>query len=163
MSDLYELTLDVLVRGPLSDPEVAELRWHVGLADGALPEPGDRRIVTAFPVVVVDDLGVPTVVDDPHPVLGGPDGIALRSGGVSATGLAPTAGGWALTVRRELHPDEFDEVGGLLAWLAARVADAHTDPDGSIVLGWLRFVEDTEARPLVFRDGCVRWPDREAG
>lgn len=150
--------------GRLSGPEVAELRWHVGLADGAVPEAGGRRIVAAFPVVVVDDLGVPTVLDDPHPVLGGPDGIALRIGGESATGLAPIAGGgWALTVRRELHPDQFDEVGELLVWLAARVEDAHTGPDGSVVLGRLRFIEDTEARPLAFRDGRVQWPDREAG
>ncbi|MET7301320.1 hypothetical protein [Embleya sp. NPDC005575] len=163
MSDLYELTMDLALRaGRLSGPDVAELRWHVGLAAGAIPDVGDRRIVTEFPVVVVDDLGVPAVVDDPHPVLGA-DGIALRIGGESATGLAPIGGGWALTVRRELHPDQFDEVGELLAWLAARAEDAHTDSHGSVVLGWLRFIEDTEARPLVFRDGRVQWPDREAG
>lgn len=150
------------IRGPLSDAEVAELRWHAGLAGGVLPAPGARRVVTAFPVVVVDDFGVPTVEDDPRPVLGR-TGMALRGGGESTADVTPTAGGWVLSVRQELHPDEFDAVGDLLTWAAARADDAHTSPDGSVELGRLRFLEDIDPVPLVFRDGRVIWPDREAG
>ncbi|WP_331770993.1 hypothetical protein OG948_46020 (plasmid) [Embleya sp. NBC_00888] len=162
MSDLYELTMALAIRGPLSGGEVAELRWHAGLGGGVLPASGARGIVTEFPVVVVDDFGVPTVEDDPRPVLGR-TGMALRVGGESTADVTPTAGGWVVSVRQELHPDEFDAVGVLLTWLAARADDAHTSPDGSVVLGRLRFLEDIEPAPLMFRDGRVNWPDREAG
>jgi hypothetical protein len=64
------------LRDDLSDGEVAELRWHLGLG----PQPDTLRIVPEFPIVVENELGEPTIEDDPHPVLG-ERGPAWKVGG----------------------------------------------------------------------------------
>lgn len=43
------------LRADVSDEELAELRWHLGLG----PRPVTLAIVRAFPVVVEDDEGEP--------------------------------------------------------------------------------------------------------
>lgn len=157
MSDIHELTVAVDLRDEISATELAELRWHLGIG----PRPEHLSIVTEFPVVVVDDSGVPMVEDDPRPLLAG-NGAAARVGGVLGSALEPRTDppreGWALTSRQELHPDEFEEVGELLGWLAARAHAAHRLADGTVGLGFLRFHEDEVPAALRVEGGRVGWP-----
>ncbi|MGW2304401.1 hypothetical protein [Streptomyces sp. NPDC001809] len=157
MADIFELMLTLDLRDALSEDELAELRWHLGLG----PRPENLGIVTAFPCVHVDDDGVPVVEDDPRPLLGR-RGEGYKVRGTLVSGLLRRertgAGTWALTSRQEIHPDEFDLTGELLGWLADRAADGHRGPDGSVELGWIRFHESSRAEPLVARDGVVAWP-----
>lgn len=158
MSDIHELTVAVDLRDEISAAELAELRWHLGIG----PRPEHLSIVTEFPVLVVDDSGLPVVEDDPRPLLAG-NGAAARVGGVLGSALAartdPPREGWAVASRQELHPDEFEEVGELLGWLAARAHDAHRYADGAVGIGFLRFHEDEVPAALRVEGGRVRWPD----
>ncbi|MFD3327400.1 hypothetical protein [Streptomyces sp. NPDC058701] len=172
MSDIHELTVAVDLRDEISATELAELRWHLGIG----PRPERLSIVTEFPVVVVDDSGAPVVEDDPRPLLAG-NGAAARVGGVLGSALEPRTDpprrGWALTCRQEVHPDEFEEVGELLGWLAARAhathrladgadraggADGSDTAGGAVRIGFLRFHEDEVPAALRVEDGRVRWP-----
>ncbi|MFJ9821146.1 hypothetical protein ACIRU3_39010 [Streptomyces sp. NPDC101151] len=156
MADIYELSLALNLREGLSDEELAELRWHLGLG----PKPERLRIVPAFPTVVEDDRGEAVTVDDPAPLLG-QHGEAWKVDGVLvAVLLRPEdarCGTWALTVRQEIHPDEFDRTGELLSWLATKADDRHR-VIGTVRLGWTRFCESDQFEPLVVRDGEVVWP-----
>ncbi|GGP79908.1 hypothetical protein GCM10010215_00820 [Streptomyces virginiae] len=67
MSDVHELVVAVDLRDEISEGELAELRWHLGL--GGRPE--RLSVVTRFPVVVWDDEGEPVIEDDPRPLLAG--------------------------------------------------------------------------------------------
>ncbi|CAL9612969.1 hypothetical protein SUDANB120_05686 [Streptomyces sp. enrichment culture] len=148
MSDTYELVLAVDLRDDLTEAELTGLRRHLGL--GPRPEP--------VPAEPYEALGAE---DDPWPLLGG-SGPARSSGGALVSVLVrregPGPGGWALTSRQELHPDEFEDVGILLAWLAARAADRHHRADGAVALGWTRFHESDRPEPLLVRNGTAVWP-----
>jgi hypothetical protein len=64
--------------------------------------------------------------------------------------MAPReSGGWALTCRQEVHPDDFGPLEPLLTWLRARAVAFHCH---------LRFYEDDAFEPLAITDGGVRWP-----
>ncbi|MFF2964978.1 hypothetical protein ACFVT1_40325 [Streptomyces sp. NPDC057963] len=65
---------------------------------------------------------------------------------------------WTLTSRQEIHPDDFERTGELLAWLANKTGDFHRDPDGGVRLGRIRFHGERQPDPLVVRDGTVVWP-----
>ncbi|MFJ7200194.1 MULTISPECIES: hypothetical protein [unclassified Streptomyces] len=157
MSDVYELAISVELRDALSEQELAELRWHLGIG----PRPERLSIVTRFPVVVEDELRGPVVEDEPRPLLGG-IGPARRVGGVLGSALAGRADlprkGWSLTSRQEIHPDEFEQVGELLGWLAARFQDAHLLADGAVSIGCLRFHEDVTPKALKVANGQIVWP-----
>ncbi|MFF4082033.1 hypothetical protein ACFYZN_21875 [Streptomyces sp. NPDC001777] len=158
MSDIYELVLAVDLRDELSEQEVAELRWHVG----AGPQPEQLSIVTDFPFMTEDESGEWVVEDDPSPLLA-VDGGAWRIGGALCSALVvrdePPRKGWALTSRQEVHPDEFEKLGELLGWLAARAHHSHRLPDDTTVrLGYLRFYEDLMPDVLEVKDGLVVWP-----
>jgi hypothetical protein len=144
------------LRDDLSDGEVAELRWHLGLG----PQPDTLRIVPEFPIVVENELGEPTIEDDPHPVLG-ERGPAWKVGGDLSSELVRREGqassGWTVTVRQELHPDGFDEVSVLLGWLAVKSDDKHVNADGSVSVGFLRSYEDGDPQPLTIKNGVVSW------
>ncbi|MFJ6610415.1 hypothetical protein ACIQPT_09055 [Streptomyces sp. NPDC091289] len=154
MSDVYELTVTVDLREELSEQQLAELRWHLGLG----PRPGHLTVVTEFPCVVVDDDGVPRIENEPRPLLAGV-GPAWRTAGALCSALAArdglAGGGWALTSRTEIHPDEAEEVGALLRWLAERVHDTHRQDDGTVWLGHYRAHEDRTPSPLHVGDGRV--------
>jgi hypothetical protein len=156
VSDIYEFTMAMDLRDDLSDEEVAELRWHLGLG----PRPDVLSIVLDFPEVVENELGEPTIEDHPHPVLGQHD-AAWKVGGTLSSELVRCEGrassGWTLTARQELHPDEFDEVSVLLCWLAAKSDDKHVNADGSMCVGFLRFYEDDDPQPLTIKNGVVGW------
>ncbi|MDH6111215.1 hypothetical protein P3T36_003239 [Kitasatospora sp. MAP12-15] len=157
MADIYELSLAVDLRDDLSDAELAELRWHLGLA----PRPDSLSIVRAFPFVVGNDLGELVTEDDPAPLLG-QHGEARKVAGALTSVLLRREesrhGGWALTARQEAHPDDFDRLGELLSWLATKTVQHHERLDGSVELGWIRFYESDQPNPLTVRDAGVSWP-----
>ncbi|MFJ1701057.1 hypothetical protein ACIOHC_39590 [Streptomyces sp. NPDC088252] len=158
MSDVYELVITVDLRDEITEPEVAELRWHLRIG----PRPERQSIVTGFPFVVVDDSGYPVVVDEPHPLLA-ESGAASRVGGVLCSALAGRADlprkGWSLTSRQEIHPDEFDIVGELLSWLAVRAHSTHLIADQAAVrIGCIRFHEALTPDVLKVENGQVDWP-----
>ncbi|MER6612141.1 hypothetical protein [Streptomyces xantholiticus] len=76
MADIFELMLTLDLRDELSEEELAELRWHLGLG----PRPKVLRIVTDFPFVVEDDHGELVIEDRPEPLLGR-HGEASKVGG----------------------------------------------------------------------------------
>lgn len=157
MSDVYELSIALNLREDLSEHEEAELRWHLGLG----PQPEVLRIVPRFPVVVEDDNDELVVEDHPAPLLGRHD-AAVHVGGALVSALVrprqPWNGPWALTVRQEIHPDDFDLLSELLAWLATKADDRHTPSTGTVRLGWTRFHESDRFERLELKDGEVAWP-----
>ncbi|MEV6678448.1 hypothetical protein AB0N09_16540 [Streptomyces erythrochromogenes] len=157
MSDVYELMIAVDLQDEIAEPELAELNWHLGIG----PRPERLTIVTAFPVVVLDDDGLPVIENDPRPLLAG-QGAAWRVGGVLCSALASRVGqsrkGWSLVSRQEVHPDDFDQVGELLCWLAARAQGTHLREDGAVGIGFLRFHEADVPDALQVKSGQVAWP-----
>ncbi|KOG37281.1 hypothetical protein AQJ84_23905 [Streptomyces resistomycificus] len=157
MADVYELSVVLNLREDLSDEELAELRWHLGLG----PRPEVLRIVPEFPIVVEDDAGEPVIENHPVPLLGR-HGAAWKVGGALTAVLLrpddPTHGAWVLTIRQEIHPDEFDITAELLTWLAGRADDRHRPDAEAVHLGWTRFHEADRFEPLTVRDGQVAWP-----
>ncbi|MCX5009622.1 hypothetical protein OG765_01255 [Streptomyces sp. NBC_00555] len=156
MSDIYELMISVDLRDEISEQELTELSWHLGIG----PQPERLFIVTAFPVVV-DDSGIPVIEDDPYPLLAG-RGAASRVGGVLCSALASRADlprkGWSLMSRQEIHPDEFEKVGELLCWLATRAHETHLLGNGAVGMGFLRFHEAEVPDALQVASGRVSWP-----
>ncbi|MEV7585041.1 hypothetical protein [Streptomyces erythrochromogenes] len=157
MSDVYELMIALDLRDEISEAELSELNWHLGTG----PRPERLTIVTAFPVVVLDDAGLPVIEDDPRPLLAG-RGAAWRVGGALCSALASRADrarkGWSLMSRQEIHPDDFDEVGRRLCWLAARAHPTHVRGDGTVGIGFLRFHEAEVPDALQVESGRVAWP-----
>ncbi|WP_285543617.1 hypothetical protein [Streptomyces lavendulae] len=157
MADIFELMLTLDLRDELSEDELAELRWHLGLG----PKPDILHIVTEFPFVDEDDDGELIVENDPQPLLGC-HGEAFKVDGALVSVLVRRehtwCGAWALTSRQEIHPDQFDLTGTLLRWLATKAGDRHRRFDGSVDLGWTRLYEARQAEPLVVREGAVIWP-----
>lgn len=157
VSDVYELAVSVDLRDEISEQELVELRWHLGIG----PQPEHLSIVTSFPVVVEDESGDPVIENEPRPLLAG-SGPARRVSGVLGSELAGRANlprkGWALTSRQEIHPDEFDRLGELLGWLAVRIHDAHLLADDAVSIGCLRFHEDVTPTALKVADGQIVWP-----
>jgi hypothetical protein len=157
MADAYDFLLTLDLRDDLSEDEIAELRWHLGLG----PQPERLRIITEFPEVVLDEAAEPLldgkgeirVENVPYPVLA-QRGPAWRIGGAAVSELArreKPRPGWALTTRQALHPDDFEHVEELLRWLAA-----HADYDHAHYVGFERFHEDDEiTRRLVIKDGEI--------
>lgn len=154
MADIFELFIALDLREGLADEEVAELRWHLGMGDR--PEP--LRIVAGLPEGSCDDDGEAVGDERPEPLLAGRGG-AWKVGGALVSVLERARhGGWALTIRQEVHPNDFDLTGDLLRWLADRVDDRHRSADGAVRLGWTRFYESDRFEPLVVRAGEVLWP-----
>lgn len=161
MADVFELTLALDLHDPLSEEELAELHWHLGLG----PKPEILRIVTAFPVAMEDEHGNVVVEDHPEPLLGCHGEEAFKTGGALVSALVrrqdSRSGAWALTSRQEIHPDDFERTGELLSWLATKAVDAHRcSDDGDVHLGWIRFCEEVQPKPLVVvGNGAVVWPN----
>ncbi len=157
MSDIHELMIAVDLRDELSEQELTELSWHLGIG----PQPEVLSIVTEFPFVVVDDAGNPVIEDEPYPLLAG-RGAASRVGGALCSALVSRADlprkGWSLTSRQEVHPDEFEKVGELLCWLASRAHETHLLGDDAVGIGYLRFCEAQVPDVLRVENGQVSWP-----
>lgn len=158
MADAYDFFLTLDLKDDLSEDEVAELRWHLGLG----PQPARLCIITEFPEAVLNDAGQPadgtgevTWENAPYPVLA-QRGPAWRIGGAAVSELARRERprpGWALTTRQALHPDEFPNVDKLLGWLASH---ADHDRGHAQYAGFERFYEDDGITTLlVIKDGEI--------
>ncbi|MEU9015333.1 hypothetical protein AB0D12_37570 [Streptomyces sp. NPDC048479] len=157
MADIYELSIVLNLAENLLDEEVAELRWHLGLG----PKPEKLHIVPAFPVVVEDDRGELVTEDHPVPLLGRHGEAWKVDGALVSVLLQPEDaryGAWAVTIRQEIHPDEFDRIGELLSWLATKADDRHRPSTSTVHLGWTRFCESDRFESLTVRYGKVVWP-----
>ncbi|MGC9495676.1 hypothetical protein [Streptomyces sp. WG7] len=79
---------------------------------------------------------------------GTPVGRRGGSGACWSESCARTTGGWALTVRQEAHPGEFDDLRRTVRWLGER-----TTSRGAI--GHLRFYESHVPDVLIAQEGSV--------
>ncbi|OEV01732.1 hypothetical protein [Streptomyces oceani] len=148
-ADAYELLINANPPDDLSEAEVRELRWHLGLG----PEPAEFTIVTEFPTEFVDEEGLPAEyepgaagswVEEKAPALA-QRGPAWRIGGVAFASLErcePDRPGWALTCRQALHPDGFDGPSDRVRWLQRRIPE----PTFDLRVYW-RFYEDPFLEP----------------
>ena len=156
MADSYEVLLAMDLRGDLTDDELAELRWHLG--QGPLPERlpiGTAENLPAYPLGDPEDPDCEWETAEPEPLFA-QQGPARHIGGALVAVLAARDTGWSLTVRQELHPDEFSSLRAILDWLGRHSAHG---PDGEHYLGHLRFHESTEPAPLVLSNGTVALPE----
>lgn len=74
---------------------------------------------------------------------------APRIGGALVGELHSSGAEWALTVRQEAHPDEFDDLRRIVVWLGARTTTVGT-------VGYLRFYEAHHPDVLIAESGAVR-------
>lgn len=121
MSDLYELQLSLDLPGSLPTSDLAQIRHHLGEGGNQTPETSDP------------------LAENPLLSARGP---AHRIGGTLVGELLPGPRGWALTVRQEVHPDEFDALRTLLTWLATRTTTVGT-------IGHVRFLESDAPDALI--------------
>lgn len=149
---MYEFMVSMDLRGELTDDEVAELRWHLGLG----PRPERLTIITTFSEIVIGEDGRPVedergdwvYEDRPRPVWDLVQAGTSKIGGaaVSAFDLHDDRYGrrWGLTCRWAVHPEDCAEVGKLFGWLVGRcVGDER-------FFGYLRWYEED-------------WPDTRLG
>lgn len=158
MADLYELVLNVDVRGDITDDELAELRWHVG--QGPRPERlpiGTDAYLETFPLGDPSDPDCEWETAELAPMFA-QQGAAWRVGGVLVAELVgrKQPDGWALTVRQELHPDLFYQLRTLLQWVGAHAANPGAGVE--CFAGYLRFYETTQIMPLVLMNGQIAMP-----
>jgi hypothetical protein len=154
MADLYELVLALDLRGDLAPDQLAELRWHVG--QGERPEKlvlGTDVYLETFPLGDPGDPDCGWETAEPAPAFA-TKGPASRVGGALVAALVPREkpDGWALTLRQELHPDQFYDLRAMLGWLGRWAV--HDGPAGH-----LRFHENTDATPLMVHNGRIEPPD----
>ncbi|MFD1546674.1 hypothetical protein [Nonomuraea guangzhouensis] len=160
MGDIYELALTVDIRADITDDELAELRWHVG--QGPRPERlpiGTDNYLEAYPLGDPDDPGCEWETAEAEPAFTR-RGAAHWVGGALVAELAERerADGWALTVRQEVHPDEFYLLRTLLDWLGRCSVNARAG-GAEFFVGYLRFCESVEIEPLVLSNGRIRLPE----
>ncbi|MET9065422.1 hypothetical protein ACWDR1_31595 [Streptosporangium sandarakinum] len=160
MGDMYELVLSADVRVDITDDELAELRWHLG--KGPRPERlpiGTGDHLATYPLGDPDDPGCEWEDEEPEPVFAR-RGVAGRVGGALVAELfrRERPDGWSLTVRQEVHPDDFYRLRTLLEWLARSSLNART-PGTEFLAGYMRFHESVEITPLVLRDGRISVPE----
>ncbi|MFI9261379.1 hypothetical protein ACIGT4_27275 [Streptomyces sioyaensis] len=98
MADIYEVSVAMDLRDDLSEAEITELQWHLGLG----PEPEQLSIVPEFPIVMESDLGELVTEDAPAPLLGCHGG-AWKVGGAAHLGAGPPGAGLG-TYRSARHP-----------------------------------------------------------
>ncbi|GAA3736285.1 hypothetical protein GCM10022225_18740 [Plantactinospora mayteni] len=135
MADIREFLVSMNLSGDLSDTEIAELRWHLGLG----PQPEEFTIITDFTNTDIDEDGNPVTINEPYPVWGREPYPARRIGGVVFSLLVHEetewGGRWALTCRWEIHPEQHEIVAKLFDWLATYETDHG-------FMGYLRWYED---------------------
>ncbi|MGW0842231.1 hypothetical protein ACWD26_19045 [Streptomyces sp. NPDC002787] len=124
MADVYELQLALGLPESLPPADFALLRWHLGQVKGEEPGQGEYPLMAER-------------------------GPAWRIGGVLVGELDRDERGWALTVRQEVHPDDFSALRWLVRWLGERTSTVG-------VIGYLRFYEALVPDVLVARDATVR-------
>ncbi|MEE6260462.1 hypothetical protein [Plantactinospora sonchi] len=152
MGDMHEFMVSMDLRCELSDDEVAEVRWHLGLG----PQPERLTIITEFPSIVIgddgraveDEHGQWVFEDDPRPVWELVEPGIDKIGGAAVSALHRqddrSGGRWALTCRWAVHPEDRGDVATLFDWLIAKRAGDER------FFGYLRWYEDD-------------WPDERLG
>jgi hypothetical protein len=87
-------------------------------------------------------------------------GAAIRVSGALVAELVERKDpeGWALTVRQELHPDDFYRLRTELAWLRTRAAHAQ-DSGIEFVVGYLRLEESVDSEPFLLVNGPIQLPE----
>ncbi|MEV7862168.1 hypothetical protein AB0O86_25925 [Streptomyces hirsutus] len=129
MADIYELQLTLDLPDSLPPQDLALLRWHLGEEGSRQDDGHDGHDGYEYP-------------------LWGARGPARRIGGVLVGELCSAGGGWALTVRQEAHPDEFDDLRRVVLWLGERTTSVGT-------IGHLRFYESDVPDVLIAQAGEV--------
>ncbi|MET4642624.1 hypothetical protein ABID95_002351 [Streptomyces atratus] len=129
MSDVYAVDFALDLKASVPSSVLADLRWHLGIEaageSGAQAPDGETGDVV--------------------PLLAA-RGPAARIGGVLVGEFAPTAGGWSLTARQEVHAEflpELDSLAERLAW--------NSSTEG--VIGHIRFYEEDVPDLLINRSG----------
>ncbi|GAA3230467.1 hypothetical protein [Nonomuraea helvata] len=161
MADIHELMLAMDLRGDLSETELGELRWHLGL--GSRPEHITEETIVVNEVLdllpeeqkpVRDEHGDWVIKESPQPAWD--DGSPYAASKIPGAGYSilvraddHDGGRWALTCRWEVHPDGHAEVAELMDRLVARLHG-----NGSF-FGHQRWYEDEEPELLGIRDGKV--------
>ena len=156
VADIYELVLTVDLGPEISEPELAELRWQLGI--GARPETypiGSDNHVAAFPLGDPEDPDCQWETAEPEPFFA-ERGAAHHVGGALVSELVSGPNGWALTVRQEVHPDSFYQLRTLLDWLGRRARTV------TPFVGYLRFYEEVVVSPFVLGDRGIVVPDAVA-
>ncbi|MFD5001946.1 hypothetical protein [Streptomyces mutabilis] len=124
MADLYELQLTLNLPDSLPSEEVDLIRWHLGQENGRYD--GDAY---DYPLLYTR-------------------GPAHRIGGALVGELCSDVKGWSLTVRQEVHPDEFDDLRNMVEWLGARTTTRGT-------IGYLRFYESHVPDVLIAQEDAA--------
>ncbi|MEE1762019.1 hypothetical protein [Streptomyces sp. SP18BB07] len=140
MGDYYELQLSLDLPVSLPAEDLTLLRWHLGEGgDDRFGDNGDGERQGAYE----------------YPLLA-QRGAARRVGGALVGELCGRERGWALTVRQEVHPDQFDDLRRLVGWLGARTSTAG-------VVGHVRFYEEWLPELLIVEAGVVSRMTPSAG
>ncbi|MFE7900391.1 hypothetical protein ACFU3E_23295 [Streptomyces sp. NPDC057424] len=124
MADIYELQLALNLPGAIPPEDLALLRWHLALEGGRQGDGYEYPLWQAR-------------------------GAALRIGGALVGELHLHGAEWALTVRQEAHPGEFDDLRRIVLWLGARTTTVGT-------VGYFRFYEAHLPDALIAEAGTVR-------
>ncbi|MFD0692039.1 hypothetical protein [Actinomadura fibrosa] len=157
MGDLYEVVLAIDLRPDVPDAELAELRWHVNGGERPADLPiGSGNYLATYPLGDPEDPDCEWETPDPDPAFAD-RGFSRAIGGALVADLVERKHprGWALTVRQEMHPDEFYLLRTLLTWLIT----VSSNPRLDYFAGYLRFCESTEITPLIVEDGRLRVPE----
>ncbi|MBT2458907.1 hypothetical protein [Streptomyces sp. ISL-86] len=140
MGDMYAVDLALDLRPSVLGAVLDDLRWHLGLTGGGAGGDGDGDFE--------DEADGPEgAMGDAYPLLA-ERGPAWRIGGVLVGELSPTAGGWSLTVRQEVHAELLPELETLVERLAR-----HSPTEG--VIGQIRFYEEYVPELLLNRAGTL--------
>jgi hypothetical protein len=136
------------------------VRWHVGQGPRPerLPSGADSYLAT-YPLGNPAEPDCEWETEVPSPAFA-QRGAAIRVGGALSAELVEREdpGGWALTVRQELHPDDFYRLRTLLDWLGPRAVHAQ-DAGIEFVVGHLRFEESVHSEPFLLVNGRMRLPE----
>ncbi|WP_328223538.1 hypothetical protein OG272_23810 [Streptomyces sp. NBC_00104] len=140
MGDYHELQLNLDLPASLPAEDLTLLRRHLGEGgndrDG---DDGDGEGQGAYEFPLLAERGA-----------------AWRIGGVLVGELVGRESGWALTVRQEVHPDQFDDLRRLVGWLGARTSTVG-------VVGHVRFYEEWLPDLLIVEAGVVSRMTPSAG
>ncbi|MDT0570917.1 hypothetical protein RM704_26235 [Streptomyces sp. DSM 3412] len=140
MGDYYELQLSLDLPASLPVEDLTLLRWHLGEeGDDRHGDDGDGGGQGAYEYPLLAERGA-----------------AWRVGGALVGELCGRERGWALTVRQEVHPDQFDDLRRLVGWLGARTSTAG-------VVGHVRFYEEWLPDLLIVEAGVVSRMTPSAG
>lgn len=132
----YFLQLSVTLTAELSTEELEELRWHLRI--GPRPQ-RPLQVEDSFQFFYFTGSG--------------------RGEGCNVELARGEDGRWSLTAAQEPSPEDLDRAEPLLLWLASKSDPSVVNLDGSVLLGRLRFYDETEwTNGLLIHDTRLRFP-----